>query len=132
MATTASMILTITIITGGMTTKRSITTNGRRENHQENKDFRKLNKDEQKQYWDWRHSHGDRLINTRTAYVGGGRCNFCRFSRYLWDRSRRSGSLAYTVGGRKVTKFSAEILCERLQFFSFSSFCLFIFLCGVY
>ena len=30
-----------------------------RENHHENKDFRKLNKDEQKQYWDWRHSHGD-------------------------------------------------------------------------
>ncbi len=29
------------------------------ENHRENRDFRKLNKDEQKQYWDWRHSHGD-------------------------------------------------------------------------
>jgi hypothetical protein len=29
------------------------------ENHRENRDFHKLNKDEQKQYWDWRHSHGD-------------------------------------------------------------------------
>jgi hypothetical protein len=28
------------------------------ENHRENKDFRQRNKDEQKQYWDWRHSHG--------------------------------------------------------------------------
>jgi hypothetical protein len=27
--------------------------------HHENHDFRKLNHDEQKQYWDWRHSHGD-------------------------------------------------------------------------
>jgi hypothetical protein len=24
-----------------------------------NRDFRKLNKDEQKEYWNWRHSHGD-------------------------------------------------------------------------
>jgi hypothetical protein len=29
------------------------------ENHRENRDFRKLNKDDQKQYWDWRHSHHD-------------------------------------------------------------------------
>ena len=29
------------------------------ETHHDNRDFRKLNKDEQKQYWDWRHSHGD-------------------------------------------------------------------------
>jgi len=29
------------------------------ENHRDNRDFRKLNKDEQKQYWDWRHSHHD-------------------------------------------------------------------------
>jgi hypothetical protein len=29
------------------------------ENHRENRDFRKLDKDEQKQYWDWRHHHDD-------------------------------------------------------------------------
>jgi hypothetical protein len=29
------------------------------ENHRDHRDFRKRNKDEQKQYWDWRHSHGD-------------------------------------------------------------------------
>ena len=29
------------------------------ENHRENKDFRKLNKDDQKQYWDWRHRQDD-------------------------------------------------------------------------
>jgi hypothetical protein len=29
------------------------------ENHRDNRDYRKLHKDEQKQYWDWRHSHGD-------------------------------------------------------------------------
>ncbi len=29
------------------------------ETHHEHKDFRKLNKDEQKQYWDWRHNHDD-------------------------------------------------------------------------
>jgi hypothetical protein len=27
------------------------------ETHRDNRDFRKLNHDEQKQYWDWRHSH---------------------------------------------------------------------------
>jgi hypothetical protein len=27
------------------------------ENHREDRDFRKLNKDDQKQYWDWRHNH---------------------------------------------------------------------------
>jgi hypothetical protein len=26
----------------------------------EHRDFRKLNKDEQKEYWTWRHNHGDR------------------------------------------------------------------------
>lgn len=31
-----------------------------RENHQdENRDFRKLPPEEQKEYWTWRHSHGD-------------------------------------------------------------------------
>ena len=29
------------------------------ENHKSDRDFRKLNRDEQKQYWDWRHSHED-------------------------------------------------------------------------
>jgi len=30
------------------------------ENHHDpNRDFRKLPKDEQKQYWTWRHNHGD-------------------------------------------------------------------------
>jgi hypothetical protein len=29
------------------------------DNHRDNRDFRKLNKDDQKQYWDWRHSHHD-------------------------------------------------------------------------
>jgi hypothetical protein len=29
------------------------------ENHRDNRDFRKLNKDDQKQYWDWRHNHHD-------------------------------------------------------------------------
>ena len=29
------------------------------ENHRENRDFRKLSKADQKQYWDWRHSHTD-------------------------------------------------------------------------
>jgi hypothetical protein len=30
------------------------------ENHRDaNRDFRKLNKDEQKEYWTWRHNHGD-------------------------------------------------------------------------
>lgn len=27
------------------------------ETHHDKRDFRKLNHDEQKQYWDWRHSH---------------------------------------------------------------------------
>jgi hypothetical protein len=27
--------------------------------HDPHRDFRKLSKDEQKQYWDWRHNHGD-------------------------------------------------------------------------
>jgi hypothetical protein len=31
-----------------------------RENHRdENRDFRKLRPEEQKEYWTWRHSHGD-------------------------------------------------------------------------
>ena len=31
-----------------------------RENHRdEHRDFRKLSRDEQKEYWNWRHSHGD-------------------------------------------------------------------------
>ena len=31
------------------------------ENHRDpHRDYHHLNKDEQKQYWDWRHSHGDR------------------------------------------------------------------------
>ena len=30
------------------------------ENHRDpHRDFRKLNKDEQKEYWTWRHNHGD-------------------------------------------------------------------------
>jgi hypothetical protein len=30
------------------------------ENHRdEHRDFRKLNKEEQKEYWTWRHNHGD-------------------------------------------------------------------------
>jgi len=29
------------------------------QNHRDNRDFRRLNRDEQKQYWDWRHSHHD-------------------------------------------------------------------------
>jgi hypothetical protein len=30
------------------------------ENHRDpHRDYKHLNKDEQKQYWDWRHSHGD-------------------------------------------------------------------------
>ncbi len=29
------------------------------ETHHDNRDFRKLDKDDQKRYWDWRHSHGD-------------------------------------------------------------------------
>jgi hypothetical protein len=29
------------------------------ENHRDDRDFRKLNKDDQKQYWDWRHNHHD-------------------------------------------------------------------------
>jgi hypothetical protein len=29
----------------------------RTENHKPDRDFRKLDRDEQKQYWDWRHSH---------------------------------------------------------------------------
>lgn len=30
------------------------------ENHRDpHRDYHHLNKDEQKQYWDWRHSHGD-------------------------------------------------------------------------
>ena len=29
------------------------------ENHRDDRDFRKLNKDEQKRYWDWRHEHHD-------------------------------------------------------------------------
>ncbi|MBZ5653389.1 MAG: hypothetical protein LAO18_23245 [Acidobacteriia bacterium] len=29
------------------------------ENHRDNRDFRKLNRDEQKQYWDWRHNRHD-------------------------------------------------------------------------
>jgi hypothetical protein len=27
------------------------------ENHREHRDYRKLNKEDQKRYWDWRHSH---------------------------------------------------------------------------
>jgi hypothetical protein len=27
------------------------------ENHREDRDFRRLNHDEQKEYWNWRHSH---------------------------------------------------------------------------
>jgi len=31
-----------------------------RENHRdENRDFRKLRPEEQKEYWNWRHAHGD-------------------------------------------------------------------------
>lgn len=29
------------------------------ENHREDRDFRKLNRDEQKEYWTWRHNHHD-------------------------------------------------------------------------
>jgi len=29
------------------------------ENHKPDRDFRKLDRDDQKQYWDWRHSHED-------------------------------------------------------------------------
>lgn len=29
------------------------------ENHRENREFRKLNRDEQREYWNWRHSHHD-------------------------------------------------------------------------
>ena len=29
------------------------------ENHRENRDFRQLNHDDQKQYWTWRHGHDD-------------------------------------------------------------------------
>ena len=29
------------------------------ENHRENRDFRKLDRDDQKQYWTWRHGHDD-------------------------------------------------------------------------
>ena len=29
------------------------------ENHRDDRDFRKLNKDDQKKYWDWRHNHHD-------------------------------------------------------------------------
>jgi hypothetical protein len=29
------------------------------ETHRDNRDFRRLKKDEQKQYWDWRHNHHD-------------------------------------------------------------------------
>ena len=27
--------------------------------HRDDRDFRKRDKEEQKQYWDWRHAHGD-------------------------------------------------------------------------
>jgi hypothetical protein len=27
------------------------------ENHRDHRDFRKLNKEDQKRYWDWRHTH---------------------------------------------------------------------------
>jgi len=30
-----------------------------RDNHRQDRDYRKLDKDDQKQYWDWRHSHDD-------------------------------------------------------------------------
>ncbi len=29
------------------------------QNHRDDRDFRKLNKDDQKQYWNWRHDHHD-------------------------------------------------------------------------
>jgi len=29
------------------------------ENHKPDRDYRKLNHDEQKQYWEWRHNHPD-------------------------------------------------------------------------
>jgi len=29
------------------------------ENHREDRDFRKLDRDDQKRYWDWRHNHSD-------------------------------------------------------------------------
>jgi hypothetical protein len=33
------------------------------------RDFRKLDKDDQKQYWTWRHSHPDRESRPRQALV---------------------------------------------------------------
>ena len=30
-----------------------------RDNHRQDREFRKLNQDEQKQYWEWRHNHHD-------------------------------------------------------------------------
>ena len=30
------------------------------ENHRDHQDFRKLRKEDQKRYWDWRHDHPDR------------------------------------------------------------------------
>jgi len=30
------------------------------ENHRDHQDFRKLHKEDQKRYWDWRHDHPDR------------------------------------------------------------------------
>ncbi len=40
--------------------------NWARENHRdENRDFRKLRPEEQKEYWTWRHSHGDNDLDRR-------------------------------------------------------------------
>jgi hypothetical protein len=56
--TVRTMQITVTI-TLGTIARLFITSQWETENHYDHKDFKMRSKDEQKQYFDWRHNHQD-------------------------------------------------------------------------